>query len=450
MKKLLFSFCAVGLILFLSAQVMAGGAINRTNWSAEYIRTLNRNAATDAADIALYNPAGTVKMDDGFYGNISVHYASKNYANNIDFGTNAIQPAFSEQRESDKPSFIPGLFGVYKKNNWSVFGAISNHGGGGAVDYGEGTLTTRQLGYGMWGLALNPVTAPIFGGAGPGPISNEKIEGQAHYVGYNLGAAYKINNIFSVSAAAKYIDAKREASEVTASVTNAAGTFTERAAYDEDATGLGGVFGLNISPSKDWNIGMRYETNVKLNFKQKVTQDSLGLLPFLGPALGVTDGGVVRKDLPAIGAFGVSYRFLEKFRVEANLTYYFNENSHNDDWLRTGADVDDGYDIGILLEYMFSEKWLASLGYMHTKTGVKPEDMNPESPELDANTIGAGAAWRPMPALTLNFSIGNAFYTSDSFTYTGPAALAALGINDKVEYEKNNFFAGFGVEYKFK
>jgi len=177
-----------------------------------------------------------------------------------------------------------------------------------------------------------------------------------------------------------------------------------------------------------------------------VDQDNLGLLPNLG----VIDGQSRSRDLPALFGAGVSYRFLEKFRVEVDLTYYFNENAHNDDWLRTGADVDDGYDIGIMLEYMFNDKWLASVGYIHTPVGVKPEDMTPEAPELDANTIGAGAVWRPTTDLALNFSIGNAFYSSESFTYNGPAALAAVGINDRVEYEKNNFFLAFGIQYKFK
>jgi len=448
MKKLLPFFCVIGLFFFLASPAFAGGAVNKTNWSVEYIRTLNRNAATDAADAALYNPAGTVTMEDGFYGNISAHYIKKDYANNMNFGANAVVGAFGQDRESDEPSVIPGIFAVYKKKDWSIFGAISNHGGGGAVDFSQGDLTTRKLGYGMWGLALNPLTAPIFGGAGPGPISNEKIEGESHYIGYNLGVAYRINKIFAVSAALKYIDAKRNA-DITASVTNLAGTFTEDASYEEDAIGTGGVFGLNISPSADLNIGLRYETNVDLTFKQEVGKDSLGLLPFLGPSLGVTDGGRVRKDLPAIGALGVSYRFLQKFRVEANLTYYFNENAHNDDWLRTQAEVDDGYDLGIMLEYTFNDKLLATLGYLYTEVGMRPEDMTPEAPELEAQTIGAGVAWKLMQDLTLNFAIGNSFYTSESFTYNGPAALAALGINDRVEYQKNNMFVGFGVEYKF-
>ena len=43
----------------------ASGIDNKTNWSVDYLRSLNRNAATDYADIVAYNPAGKTLMDDG-------------------------------------------------------------------------------------------------------------------------------------------------------------------------------------------------------------------------------------------------------------------------------------------------------------------------------------------------------------------------------------------------
>ena len=114
MKKLFAFLCVVGLLFFFTSPVTAGGIDNKTNWSVEYIRSLNRNASTDGADIVLYNPAGTVKYEDGFYGNLSLHYIKKEYNNNID-GWNAAKGTWSEDRESDEPSMIPGVYGVYKK-----------------------------------------------------------------------------------------------------------------------------------------------------------------------------------------------------------------------------------------------------------------------------------------------------------------------------------------------
>ena len=83
MKRVL--TCVGGLLIsvaFVSA-AYAGGIDNKTNWSAEWVRTLNRNAATDFADIAMYNPAGTVKLHEGFTINGSFQYGLKEYTNNV-------------------------------------------------------------------------------------------------------------------------------------------------------------------------------------------------------------------------------------------------------------------------------------------------------------------------------------------------------------------------------
>ncbi|MBW1744497.1 MAG: hypothetical protein JRJ47_13875, partial [Deltaproteobacteria bacterium] len=70
MKRFLAFLCVSALVFCLTSPVMAGGIDNKHNFSAEYIRTLNRNAATDSADATVYNPAGVVRMEDGLYGNL--------------------------------------------------------------------------------------------------------------------------------------------------------------------------------------------------------------------------------------------------------------------------------------------------------------------------------------------------------------------------------------------
>ena len=79
MKKFIGFIIAVGLVLYGASPLFAGGMINKNNLSAEYIRTLNRAAATDSADIVAYNPAGVVKFDDGLVGNFSFHTFNKDY-----------------------------------------------------------------------------------------------------------------------------------------------------------------------------------------------------------------------------------------------------------------------------------------------------------------------------------------------------------------------------------
>ena len=102
--------------------------------------------------------------------------------------------------------------------------------------------------------------------------------------------------------------------------------------------------------------------------------------------------------------------------------------------------VDNGYDVGIAFEYLFNDKLTGSIGYMYTKYGMDPQDMLPENPELDVNTIGAGIAYALNEKFHTNLSIANSFYMDDSFS-------PIPGIT--VEYKKNVFFVALGVEYRF-
>jgi long-chain fatty acid transport protein len=409
MKKFFVFLCVTGLIAASASPLFAGGIDNKTNWSAEYVRTLNRNAATDSADIVMYNPAGVMKMGDGFYGNLSVQYILKDYNNKIN----------GVDFDQDEPSAIPGLFLLYKQDRWAGFFGLSNVLGGGKVDFEDGDVTTYAIGSGI--LPLLP------GGYG---ISNQSLEAEHIGLGYTFGGAFKINDMFSVSLAAMYVDTQKEATgRVTfTNVNPAAPVLTANVDYEEDADGWGGVIGLNISPTDQWNIGIRYNTKVNLDYDITVNQND-----FNGsPVADISTGDVDTRDLPAILALGVSYKLNDKIRLETNFTYYFNEDA---DWMGDEDFVDNGYDLGIALEYTFNPKLKGSIGYLHTDTGIDAEYMLPEAPQLNANTIGTGVAYEAMPGMMLNFSLGNAFYEKDSFSV--------------VEYEKNNFFMAFGIQYKF-
>jgi long-chain fatty acid transport protein len=420
MKRVL---TCVGGMLLSGCLVSAayGGAIdNKTNWSAEYIRTLNRNAATDYADIAAYNPAGTVKLQDGFIINGSAQYLGKDYTNNVSdpFGTNSFN--------SDESSVVPGIFGVYNRDKWSVFGAVTVVGGGGKVDFSQGSWTTR-------GAQLILVGGGA--GAAPGPA---QLTAESVYLGYTLGGAYEINDMFSFSLGIRYVDASREAEGSGILVGNPVPVVI---AYEEDGNGWGGIFGLNIAPNDKFNIGMRYETKTNLDLEATVKQDNYDLLPLLK---GVNNGQERARDLPALFGIGVSYWVSPQLRLETNYTQYFNTNG---DWNGTEDAVNDGYDVGIALEYHFNDSFLASIGYLRTETGINPEDMLPENPELDANTLGGGIAYAFTEKFHTNFSLGYVFYEDDSFTQ--PLSPPPNPLLATVGYEKKIYFLALGLEYRF-
>ena len=144
MRKGLTLFGAIGLscLLTLAASPLyAGGIINKQNQSADYMRTLNRSAATDYPDIAVYNPAGIMKMENGAYGKIDAMYFSKDYSNDA--------PAGFGKLNSDKPSIIPGAFALYKHDRWAGFFAFTVPAGGGELDYKDGDARTVALAEGV-------------------------------------------------------------------------------------------------------------------------------------------------------------------------------------------------------------------------------------------------------------------------------------------------------------
>jgi long-chain fatty acid transport protein len=412
-------FVLVSSVMGVSS-LWAGGADNKTNWSAEYIGILNRNAATDAADIAMYNPAGMMKMTNGFYGNLSVQFLPKDYNNQID-GTDYDQ---------DEPSVVPGLFAVYKQDRWAGFFAVSNVVGGGKVDFEQGNATTNFVKSGV------RASVPILD-----LVNQEYLKAEAAGMAYTLGGAYKIDEIWSVALGVRYVKSDREMEGVI----SLGSSIVPSAAYDadvkfeEEADGFGGVIGINVSPSDRLNIGLHYDTKVSLDYKAYVERDTTNILP----GLGVVDGEERSRNLPAVLAAGASYKITPKLRIETNATLYLNKDANFQDIAGTSRDesaVDNGYDIGIGVDYALTDSLNATLGYLYTNTGVDAKDMTPELPELNANTLGAGLKYKATDQLNLMFSLGHVFYQDASFVNS---------FSQSITYEKKITFFGIGLEYKF-
>lgn len=137
MKRVGVICCALLLTMAVPSVLLAGGFVNKSNLSVEYLRTLNRQAATDHADIVEYNPAGTVKLKDGFTLNLSFQDQMLK-VQNTDNSTNT-------EYETDVPQFIPALYAVYKKRNWAGFFGFNVPLGGGRVEFDQGNATTLAI-----------------------------------------------------------------------------------------------------------------------------------------------------------------------------------------------------------------------------------------------------------------------------------------------------------------
>ncbi len=414
MKKILVVLCVAGFIVSIASPLMAGGIVNKQNFSSEYLRTFSRNAATDAADVMVFNPAGVMKMEDGFYGNLAIFYADKDYSNTI--------PGLGEL-DSKEPSIIPGLFALYRQDKWAGFFAFTIPGGGGMVNYKDGSATTLGMAQGIILSGLTPFDT----------YESSSIEANSFYYGYTIGGAYTINDLVSVSAGLRFVDAFKEADATAVLSVGGLGATPINVEFEQTANGWGGFFGVNYTPREDLNFGFRYETATELDFKTNIKNDDTnGLGGTIDPRL--IDGNKIREDLPGLIGLGAAYKVKPNIKLDFSLTYYLEESATWD----SGIEADgNSWDLAIAAEYTFNPQLRGSLGYMLTKTGIDADDMTPENPELGANTLSAGVAWEPMDNMTLNFAMLNSFYVSDK-TSTG------------IKYEQNIFGLGFGIEYKFK
>ncbi len=430
MKKLLVILCLSSLVLLTSSPLIAGGITNKQNLSIEYIRTSSRNASMDSADAAVFNPAGATQMEDGFYINGGAFYALKDYSNKIG----------GIEYSSDEPSIVPSLIGLYKKGNWAAFGAFTIPYGGGKVIYDKGNATT--MGYGPlltaglnYALTQPPYSLP----SAPYyslPINSQSIEAESLGYGLTFGGAYQYNDLISIALGARYIKAEKQAQASVSIGPSALGAGlgipvrTFNIDYEEEADGLSAFIGLNITPQESLNIGLRYETKTKLDFKTTVNRDDTGML---------INGSKQREDLPGLLGLGLGYRINPDLKLDMSFTYYLEKSA--DRQAARFQHVGNGYDLAIAAEYVFSPKLRGSLGYMFTYIVMDPSNMQPEAAELDANTFCGGLVYAFRPGLDLTFALMKNIYSSEAYNNN------VLG---NIELSKDLFNLGFGLQYKFR
>jgi len=428
-------FIAVGIIVLmvgLASSLQAGGIINKQNLSADYMRTLNRNAATDMADAVVFNPAGTAMMQDGLYLKADAIYLMKDYSNKL-----PSSPAFFNYGtlDSEEPSIIPGLFAVYKQDRWAGFFGVTIPGGGGKVQYNDGNARTVLLGVG-YQAAFGP------------PTGDQYLEADSYYVGYTLGGAFKIIDSLSVSAGVRFVDAYQKFKGYS---TGAGGPLGNKASVkiERTDTAWNYFFGLDYAPIKDLNIGLTYMSNTPLNFKADTNDNTTPLgANSISNRVGWVDGTHEREDLPGYIGLGVSYFIIPgTLRIEPNFTYYLEKQAKLEGQRFQNSMPGNSYDVGLALEYILNPQWRFSVGYMHTEIkGMDSGDLLTEAPELSANTLGLGLVWSPVERLSLTLGGTKVWYDSRTTSSESQAnGRAPTG----TELDKDVWAVGLGLQYRF-
>jgi long-chain fatty acid transport protein len=181
--------------LFLLVQVTFGGGIlTNANQSAQYVRMLSRNASTQL-DAVYFNPAGLVKLNDGFH--LGIH-------NQSIFQTRTITSGFPNLNDNEyigkiSAPIFPDIFAAWKNEKFVLSFMVGPVGGGGGAKYETGLPSFESK------IAAIPSLLTLNGISTNKYSSDIFFEGTSVFWGIQLNGSYAVNEVFSFSVGARVV-----------------------------------------------------------------------------------------------------------------------------------------------------------------------------------------------------------------------------------------------------
>jgi long-subunit fatty acid transport protein len=212
----------------------------------------------------------------------------------------------------------------------------------------------------------------------------------------------------------------------TAGTLSATSSQLEDKEVDTEQTGAGftPIIGINISPNDDWNIAVKYEHKTYMSLTNNTKVDDLGLFP---------DGAESPSDVPGILGIGVGYKGLDWLEAQVSYTHYFNK------YVYWGTNVRDmsswqsvdpskirqresnnGYEIGLGLQFNLSDNFAVSIGGLYGDMGVLPSYQSDFSYSNPSFTPGAGIMWKITDKVTFDAGVSNTFYQDQTVNFSDP------------------------------
>jgi len=387
-----FIFLCVLFILVFPVSGFATFLDNNTNLSAEWTRMQARTGSADSMDAITYNPAGTVKMKDGFYLSIQNQVLPKSYSHKYN----------GVKYEADNTTkFVPGFFAMNKKGKWSQFAGVNVIGGGGSLKYKNSTIDV----------------APLLGHFN---ITDKESIFTSAFIGAFAGGAYSINEKISVSLAGRFVYGVNSLEIQDGDVLN----------LEKTATGFAPIIGINYSFDDKFNIGFRHEFKTSLEFE--IDEFSGSLAPAFTAQQGIKKGSKNRKDFPAMTAVGASYMLNKDLKIAADLHYCWNEEVKWDD----DPKADNAWELSLGAEYRVKKGLKLSTGYSYVDAGLDPEEYSTAIGKNPYHLFAAGFMVSPIEDMEVNFGASRLFYDTKTDS-------------SGIKYEKELWIFGLGMSYRF-
>ncbi len=456
MKKLTFLIA----LIMLSGVAFSSGLLTNTNQSAQFIRMMSRNASL-GIDGVYFNPAGLIKLDDGW------HFA---FNNQTIFQTKTVDSKFPflndgyYEGEVFAPVF-PSGFAVYKKQKWALSFGFGPVGGGGSATFDRGLpsfeIPISKVVPGLAGLQL---INPNYKVDGYG--ADLYFEGSSVYWGLQVGATYQVNEIFSVYGGVRYMPSKNTYFgtiknidlNVNGQVYNAsewlAQTSGEVKVVSDQAAGAAGLFNgaaESVQPIIDGDGGAFNLTQLEgagvITASEKAKLE--GGLRMLGVPQENIDVMPMSTIQATYSAAGAKYDATSQQLAGVSTSLSATGNQLGDkevDTEQTGA----GFTPIIGINISPNEDWNIALKYEHKTymtltNSTKVDDLGlfPNKASVNADVPGflaAGVGFRGLDWLEAQLS-----YTM--YFNKGIAWAPNVRDNSTVVFEKNGFDIGLGLQF---
>jgi long-subunit fatty acid transport protein len=186
--------------LVVSGSVFAGGLVTNTNQGALYIRLQSRNASTEV-DAVYYNPAGLTKLAPGFHFGLNNQTIGQGRSVMTDYSYLNGAPDRTFEGSVFAPAF-PSIYAAYNMGKVAFSFGFNPVGGGGGATYEEGLS--------MIEMPISDLVPLLAGQGAQGYRLDTRFVGSSIFFGFQGNVSYKINDMISVSAGARYVTAKNK------------------------------------------------------------------------------------------------------------------------------------------------------------------------------------------------------------------------------------------------
>lgn len=306
-----------------SSATFAGGLLTNTNQHVAFNRMMSREASI-GIDGVYYNPAGVVFMGEGSHLAINWQAAWQTRTINNDyklFTNNVNNPTTPRDFKGKAVApVIPSFQYAYNKGRWSLQGNFALTGGGGKCTFDNGLGSFEKIvsetAMGAIGLAgaidhaANVLLVPgyvrpdhtidrdkfipmftsdqAFGKKGSYSF-NSYMHGRQYYFGLSAGAAYKVNDNFSVYAGLRgiyatcnyygYVEDIKVGNMPLYQVLDPSKENSANIELSCDQSGIGFTPMLAVDyKTGRWNFSAKYEFKTRMRLKNK----SVNQLPSIG------------------------------------------------------------------------------------------------------------------------------------------------------------------------